>query len=65
MKTTVQISNNTKQKLEMLKHQEGLKTLDEVISVMADKELKIQKSMFGRSKISPWKRSDRMRFRGE
>ena len=63
--TTVQISETTRQKLEVLKTQEGLKTLDEVISKIADKELKIPKSMFGKAKISPWRKSDRMKFHGE
>ena len=65
MKTTVQISNTTRQKLETLKEIEGLKTLDDVISKIADKELKSPKSMFGKAKISPWKKSDRMRLHGE
>ena len=65
MKTTVQISNTTRQKLETLKEMEGLKTLDDVISKIADKELKSPKSMFGKAKISSWKKSDRMKFNGE
>lgn len=65
MPTTIQVSDRTRQKLEMLKYQEGLKTLDEVISRIADKELRIPKSMFGKAGISPWKKSDRMKFHGE
>ena len=65
MKTTVQISSTTRQKLEALKEMEGLKTIDDVISKMADKELKSPKSMFGKAKISSWKKSDRMKFNGE
>lgn len=65
MPTTVQISDTTRQKLEMLKEQEGLKTLDDVISKIADKELKSPKSMFGKAKISSWKKTDRMKFHGE
>ncbi len=65
MKTTVQISNTTRQKLEALKEIEGLKTLDDVISKIADKELKSPKSMFGKAKISSWKKSDRMKFDDE
>lgn len=65
MPTTVQISDKTRQKLEILKEQEGVRTLDEVISRIADKELKTPKSMFGKAKISPWKKSDRMKFHGE
>lgn len=63
--TTVQISDKTRQKLEILKEQERLKTLDEVISKIADKELKVQKSMFGKANVSPWKKSDRMKFHDE
>ncbi len=65
MPTTVQISETTRQKLEILKGQEGLRTLDDVISRMVDKELKTPKSMFGKAKISPWKKSDRMKFHDE
>ncbi len=65
MSTTIQVSDKTRQKLEILKDQEGLKTLDEVISKIADKELKVPKSMFGKARISPWKKSDRMKFHGE
>ncbi len=65
MPTTVQISETTRQKLEMLKEQAGMRTLDEVISSIADKELKVPKSMFGRAKLSGWKKSDRMKFHGE
>lgn len=65
MSTTVQISDMTRQKLEMLKQEEGLRTLDEVISSMADERLKMPKTMFGKSKVSPWKKSDRMRFDAE
>lgn len=65
MPTTVQISNTTKQKLEILKEKEGFRTLDEVISKIADKELKVPKSMFGKARISPWSKADRMKFHGE
>lgn len=65
MPTTVQISDTTRQKLEMLKDQEGLRTLDEVISRIADKELKSPKSMFGKAKISGWNKKDRMKFHDE
>lgn len=65
MKTTIQISSTTRQKLETLKRQEGAGTLDELVSRMADRELKAPKTMFGSAKISPWKKSDRMKFHGE
>ncbi len=65
MATTVQISDTTRQKLEVLKKKEGLGSLDEVISRIADKELKTPKSMFGKAKISSWKKSDRMKFHEE
>lgn len=60
--TTVQISGATKQKLETLKEREDVRTFDEVISRMANKELKIPGSMFGKARLSPWKKSDRMRL---
>ena len=65
MATTVQISDTTRQKLETLKEQLAAGTFDEVISKIADKELKAPKSMFGKAKISPWKKTDRMKFHGE
>ncbi len=65
MPTTVQISDTTRQKLEALKQKEGAHTIDEIISKLADKELKVPKSMFGRAKISPWTKADRMKFHGE
>ena len=65
MTTTIQVSNTTRQKLESLKEQLSAVTLDEVISKIADKELKAPKSMFGKVKISPWTKKDRMKFHGE
>ena len=65
MATTVQISDTTRQKLETLKDQLSAGTFDEVISKIADKELKSPKSMFGKAKISSWKKSDRMKFHDE
>lgn len=65
MPTTVQISDTTRQKLEILKEQLSAGTLDEVISKIADKEIKSPKSMFGKAKISGWKKTDRMKFHGE
>ncbi|MDI6721194.1 MAG: hypothetical protein QMD85_02295 [Candidatus Aenigmarchaeota archaeon] len=65
MPTTVQVSDTTRQKLETLKQKEGLQTLDEVISLMANRELNMPKSMFGKARISGWKKSDRMKLHGE
>lgn len=65
MATTVQISDVTRQKLETLKEQLEAGTFDEVISKIADKELKAPKSMFGKIKMSPWTKKDRMKFHGE
>ena len=62
MSTTVQVSETTRQKLEILKNKEKFQTIDQLISDMADKELKTPKSMFGKAKISSWKKSDRMKF---
>ena len=65
MSTTVQVSETTRQKLEILKNKEKFQTIDQIISDMADKELKTPKSMFGKAKISSWKKSDRMKFDGK
>ena len=65
MSTTVQVSETTRQKLEILKNKEKFQTIDQLISDMADKELKTPKSMFGKAKISSWKKSDRMKFDGK
>jgi hypothetical protein len=65
MSTTVKISDITRQKLELLKKSEGFETLDEIISSLVDKELKTPASMFGKAKISSWKKSDRLMFHDE
>ena len=65
MSTTIQVSETTRQKLETVKEQEGARTLDEVISKMVDKELKTPKSMFGKAKISSWKKDNRLKLHGE
>ena len=64
MATTIQVSQETKQLLEELKKKDQTKTYDEVIQKLAQKQLRIPRSMFGATKkITPWKKEDRAAFR--
>lgn len=64
MATTIQVSQETKQLLEELKKKDQTKTYDEVIQKLAQKQLRIPRSMFGATKkITPWKKEDRAVFR--
>ncbi|HLC57233.1 MAG TPA: hypothetical protein VJH95_01535 [Candidatus Nanoarchaeia archaeon] len=65
MNTTIQVSQATRQKLELLKDKEELNSFNEVISRVVDKELKITDSFFGKLKVTPWRKADRMRIHGE
>ena len=63
MSTTVQVSVTTKQMLEMLKEDKKLKTFDQALQYLLDKELKIPKSMFGALKgLGKWTKADRADF---
>ncbi len=64
MSTTIQVSNTTKQVLEMMKVRKHASSYDEVIQNLMKLDTKVPKSMFGSAKgLGKWKKSDRMVFR--
>lgn len=64
MATTIQVSDTTKQMLDMLKEKKHAKTHDMLIHELLEKEAKIPKSMFGSIKGLKWnKEEDRAIFR--
>lgn len=64
MATTIQVSDTTKQMLDMLKEKKQAKTHDMVIQQLAQAEMKIPESMFGAAKGMRWKKEeDRAVFR--
>ena len=50
MNTTIAISEQTREKLAMIKVKFGASSYDEVVSKLADKEARIPRSMFGKAK---------------
>ena len=62
MTTTIQISNETKQLLEILKKQENVNTYDKIIYELAKEHTKISKSMFGNIKGLRWNKKDRLKL---
>lgn len=67
MPTTIQISNQTRQLLEILKEKQNAKSLDIIIKSMAEEKTKIPKSMFGAYKnLKSWnKEKDRIKLGDE
>ena len=64
MPTTIQVSETTKQLLDMLKEKKQAKTHDMVIQQLVQAEMKIPDSMFGAVKGLKWKKEeDRADFR--
>ena len=64
MPTTIQVSDTTKQMLEMLKGKKQMKTNDQLIQYLLDDKMDVPKSMFGAAKgLSKWKKEDRAEFR--
>ena len=63
MATTIQVSNSTKQILELLKKKEKADSYDQVIQHLVQEHTHIKKSMFGTSKGTGWKKEDRLEFR--
>lgn len=64
MATTIQVSDTTKQILEMLKEKKRMKTHDQLIQNLIEEEIAVPKSMFGAAKgLSKWKKEDRAEFR--
>lgn len=63
MTATIQVSEITKQMLDMLMEKKKAKTVDQAIRQLIDKELKIPKSMFGAAKgLGRWTKADKMIF---
>lgn len=63
MATTIQVSETTKQMLQMLKEEEHATSYEEVIRQMLDERLNVPKSMLGALKGFRWKKSeDRLQF---
>ena len=62
MATTIQVSDTTKQMLDMLKEKKQAKTHDMLIQQLLQTEMKIPKSMFGAIKGLKWKKEDRADF---
>ena len=60
MATTIQVSDTTKQMLDMLKQQEQADSYDQVIKHLVKTHAKVPKSMFGSMKgMKPWTKADR------
>ncbi len=64
MSTTIQVSDTTKQMLDMLKEKKQIKTNDMLIQYLLDDKMEVPKSMFGAARgLSKWKKEDRAEFR--
>lgn len=62
MATTIQVSDNTKQLLEILKKKEHAANYDQVINMLLQKKSKVPTSLFGSFKGMKWEKKDRMDF---
>ncbi len=62
MTTTIQISDHTRQLLEVTKKRYGTKSFDETLLKLLEERSKPPKSMFGslKGKIKPFTRKDRL-----
>lgn len=60
MATTIQVSDATKQLLELLKKKEKTPSYDQIIQILAKERAKVPSSMFGAIKGLKWKKKDRM-----
>lgn len=60
MATTIQVSEETRQLLEVIKEEQHVASLDEAISMVVHKHLKIPRSLSGKFKGMGWKKSDRL-----
>ncbi|MFO8017647.1 MAG: hypothetical protein R6U96_03370 [Promethearchaeia archaeon] len=67
MKTSIQITKDTLEKLKQLKKVFKTSTYDELINKLIDKSQNIPESMFGidKGKLQHFKREDRIVFREE
>lgn len=63
MATTIQVSDTTKQMLDMLKEKKQIKTHDKLIQYLIEEEVAVPKSMFGAMKgLKKWSKEDRFDF---
>ncbi len=62
MATTVQINESTRQMLERIKDMDNIPTFDQVISELAKERIKVPKSLFGKGKITRFKKEDKLKF---
>ena len=60
MTTTIQVSDETKQLLQMIREREDAKSYDEVIQHVLKTHAQVPKSMFGALKGFKWKKKDRI-----
>ena len=62
MATTIQVSETTRQMLEMVKKKMGAKSLDETLQKVLEEQLDVPKSMFGtlKGKMKPFTRKERL-----
>ncbi|MHA1489261.1 MAG: hypothetical protein ACTSRI_06365 [Promethearchaeota archaeon] len=65
MNTTIQIKQNTLEKLKKLKGQRNLNSYDELINKLIEEAIDIPKSMFGidKGKLKEFNKEDRLEFR--
>lgn len=62
MATTIQVSDTTKQMLEMLKEKKQMRTHDQLIQHLIEEKIAVPKSMFGAIKGLKWKKEDKADF---
>jgi hypothetical protein len=64
MATTIQVSDTTRQMLEMLKEKKRIRTHDQLIQNLIEEEMTVPKSMFGalKGKKLKWEKEDRIYF---
>ena len=64
MATTIQVSDTTKQVLDMLKEKKRIRTHDQLIQNLIEEEMSVPKSMFGalKGKKLKWEKEDRFDF---
>ncbi|MBI4438999.1 hypothetical protein HY640_03660 [Candidatus Woesearchaeota archaeon] len=62
MATTIQVSETTRNMLELAKDRIGARSLDEALQKVLEKQLDMPKSMFGmlKGKMKPFSRTERL-----
>ena len=63
MATTIQVSDTTKQMLDMMKEEKRIRTYDLLLEHLLQSEVTVPNSMFGAAKgLKKWSRKDRAEF---